>query len=30
MYFKFAGDNMETPDGTKYIVVHEDDVLCKA
>ena len=30
LYFKYAGDNMETPDGTKYIVVREDDILCKA
>lgn len=30
LYFKYAGDSMETPDGTKYIVLREDDVLCKA
>ncbi|GFH19416.1 uncharacterized protein HaLaN_16361 [Haematococcus lacustris] len=30
LYFKYAGDNMETPDGTKYVVLREDDVLCKA
>lgn len=29
LYFKYAGDNMETPDGTKYVVVHEQDILCK-
>lgn len=23
LYFKWAGDNMETPDGVKYVVVHE-------
>lgn len=30
LYFKYAGDNMETPDGTKYVVLREDDLLCKA
>ena len=30
LYFKYAGDNMETPDGTKYVVLREDDILCKA
>jgi hypothetical protein len=30
LYFKYAGDNMETPDGTQYVVIREDDVLCKA
>ena len=30
LYFKYAGDSMETPDGTKFIVLREDDVLCKA
>jgi chaperonin GroES len=30
LYFKYAGDNMETPEGTKYVVLREDDVLCKA
>lgn len=29
LYFKWAGDNMETPSGEKYVVVHESDVLCK-
>lgn len=29
LYFKWAGDNMETPSGDKYVVVHESDVLCK-
>jgi co-chaperonin GroES (HSP10) len=29
MYFKWAGDNMETPSGENYVVVHESDVLCK-
>ncbi len=27
LYFKYAGDNMETPDGTKYIVLRNDDIL---
>lgn len=30
LYFKYAGDNMETPDGVKYVVLREDDILCKA
>lgn len=30
VYFKYAGDNMETTDGTKYVVLHEQDILCKA
>jgi chaperonin GroES len=30
VYFKYAGDAMETPDGRKYIVLHESDILCKA
>ncbi|KAF5832968.1 chaperonin 10 kd subunit-domain-containing protein [Dunaliella salina] len=30
LYFKYAGDNMETPDGQKYVVLREDDILCKA
>jgi chaperonin GroES len=29
LYFKYAGDNMETPSGAKYVVVHESDILCK-
>ena len=29
LYFKYAGDPMETPDGSKYVVVHESDLLCK-
>lgn len=29
LYFKWAGDQMETPSGEKYVVVHESDVLCK-
>ncbi len=29
-HFKYAGDNMETPSGEKYMVVREDDILCKA
>ena len=30
LYFKYAGETMETPEGKQYIVVHEQDVLCKA
>ncbi len=30
LYFKYAGDNMETPGGVKYVVLREDDILCKA
>lgn len=30
LYFKYAGDNMETPTGDKFVVLREDDVLCKA
>jgi chaperonin GroES len=30
LYFKYAGDNMETPSGEKFIVLREDDILCKA
>lgn len=30
LYFKYAGDNMETPSGEKYVVLREDDLLCKA
>ncbi|GFR46910.1 hypothetical protein Agub_g8557 [Astrephomene gubernaculifera] len=30
LYFKYAGDNMETPSGEKYVVLREDDILCKA
>ena len=29
LYFKWAGDAMDTPDGTKFVVVHEQDILCK-
>ncbi|CAG9465660.1 unnamed protein product [Pedinophyceae sp. YPF-701] len=29
LYFKYAGDPLEAQDGTKYIVLHESDVLCK-
>lgn len=29
LYFKWAGDNMETPSGEKYVVVHEQ-VGCTA
>lgn len=30
VYFKYAGDTMETPSGDKYVVLHETDILCKA
>lgn len=30
LYFKYAGDNMSTPEGEKYVVLREDDILCKA
>lgn len=30
LYFKYAGENMETSDGSKYVVLREDDILCKA
>ena len=29
LYFKWAGDAMETPSGTQYVVLHEQDILCK-
>jgi chaperonin GroES len=29
VYFKYAGDSMETTDGTQYVVLHETDILCK-
>lgn len=29
VYFKYAGDPMETSSGEKYIVLHESDILCK-
>jgi hypothetical protein len=29
LYFKYAGDNMETPDGRKFIVLREDDILTR-
>lgn len=29
LYFKYAGEAMETPQGQQYIVVHEQDILCK-
>lgn len=29
LYFKWAGDGMSTPDGTQYVVLHEQDILCK-
>lgn len=30
LYFKYGGENMETPAGVKYVVLKEDDILCKA
>lgn len=30
LYFKYAGENMETPRGDKYVMLREDDILCKA
>eukprot|EP00955_Chlamydomonas_euryale_P054378 355798-Chlamydomonas_euryale.AAC.1 len=27
---QYAGDDMQTPAGVKYIVLREDDILCKA
>jgi chaperonin GroES len=30
LYFKYAGDAMETPTGEKFMVLREDDILCKA
>ena len=29
LYFKWAGDSMETPSGEQFVVVHESDILCK-
>ena len=29
LYFKWAGENMETPSGEQFVVVHEQDILCK-
>jgi chaperonin GroES len=29
LYFKYAGDAMETPTGEKFVVLHESDILCK-
>lgn len=29
LYFKWAGDAMMTPNGTQYVVLHEQDILCK-
>lgn len=30
VYFKYAGDAMETPSGEKFVVLHENDILCRA
>lgn len=29
IYFKYAGDSMETPEGERYNVLHEQDILAK-
>ena len=29
LFFKYAGDALETPTGEKFTVVHESDILCK-
>ncbi len=29
LYFKWAGDQMETPSGEAYVVLHESDILCR-
>lgn len=29
IYFKYAGDAMETPSGDRYTVLHEQDILAK-
>lgn len=29
LYFKWAGDQMETPSGDAYVVLHESDILCR-
>ena len=29
LYFKWAGDQMETPEGDKFVVLRESDILCK-
>ena len=29
VYFKYAGDKMPTPDGTEYVVLHQNDILGK-
>jgi len=29
LYFKWAGDQMETPTGEAYVVLHENDILCR-
>ena len=29
LYFKWAGDQMETTEGKKFVVLHESDILCK-
>ena len=29
IFFKYAGDAMETPEGEKYSVLHEQDILAR-
>ena len=29
VYFKYAGEPMETPDGRKWVILHQNDILCK-
>lgn len=30
LYFKYAGEQMETSAGEEYVVIRESDILCKA
>lgn len=30
LYFKYAGESMETTKGEEFVVLHETDILCKA
>ena len=30
LYFKYAGEKMETTTGEQYVVLREPDILCKA
>jgi chaperonin GroES len=29
IYFKYAGDQMETPQGEQFVVIHEQDILAR-